>query len=201
MTSSWIKNLGLTMALLTSFAGSAHDNELSPASRAELGLHRLERLVLLGKVQSSFKTKFSEVTVTKNVGGHEFTVLLKQVTDTDKAKSVKLTQDHQGSFGLKFEVIDAPESQNAPVWAGKDPITLSELSLHYFLDNAETDTELHEFKTLFSSLNIAQVTNSAGETSAEVTILKTTLDSERLIISLALDGTVLGHKILGPDEE
>ncbi|MFA6239127.1 MAG: hypothetical protein WC635_17440 [Bacteriovorax sp.] len=165
----------------------------------ELGCHRLERLVTLGKIDESFLTKINSIQITKlqptKPTDPSFKVVVTQYSGADgTANQVDLMMDANGK-GIAQTLRAGADAQNAPVWNDKDAVSLVENSLHYIFES--NDSEIKLFVTGLSYLRLKQVNNDRGEKSARVQMNST--DSSKILeITMKEDGTVESANTVNP---
>lgn len=181
----------------------AHDHSepqgLSSAKAAELALHRIEKLVFLKKIESSFQTKFIqlnlEVLVQKLPSDPLFKAVASQPMAADGTqKKVEIILDAQGRT-LQTYITKASEAETVPNLADKDPLTIAELSLHFLIDNVESKPELDVFADKLLSLSLAQVSTPEGKVQV-FTEIKTAGVKETLLIRSNSQGEVESFELV-----
>lgn len=176
-----IKNLVLYSflgAFLLSSSAFAHGVTLAKA--AELGLHRIERLVYLKRINVSFQTVLKTLTVEAIAHEDEeqpsFKVTAFQHPAEDKTqKSIELIFNEEGRF-LSHTVKEGGDAKQPPTWPDKDVTSLSEVALHYVLEGVYTKPELKPYSETFSSFDVSQGTNAVGDLVAVVDVRATAND-------------------------
>lgn len=177
----------LTMNVLSATETAA----VTPGKVAELGCHRLERLVTLGKINETFLTKLQSLQIIKlepaKPTDPSFKVVASQYAGLDgTANSVEMMMDANGK-AIAQTLKAGADAQNSPVWSDKDAATLVENSLHYIAE--ANNPEAVPFFTGLTSLKLKQVKNAQGEKIARVEMLSK--DSAKTFeINLKEDGTV-----------
>lgn len=166
---------------------------------AELGCHRLERLVTLGKIDESFLTKLNSIQLTKlqptKPTDPSFKVVVTQYSGADgTANQVDLMMDANGK-GIAQTLKTGADAQNAPVWNDKDAVSLVENSLHYIFES--TSSEIKPFVTGLTSLKLKQVKNDQGEKAARVE-MHSKDSAKTLEITMKEDGTVESANTVNP---
>lgn len=196
------KSLLLSLSFITISSGSLFAEEAAGVTLgkvAELGCHRLERLVTLGKIDESFLTKLNSLQVTKlnptKPTDPSFKVVATQYTGADgSANQVELMMDVNGK-GIAQVLKAGAVAQNAPVWSEKDSVSLIENSLHYISES--TNPEVKPFFTGLTSLKLRQVKNDRGENMARVDMLSKD-SAKSLEITMKEDGTVESANTINP---
>jgi hypothetical protein len=168
----------------------AQAQAISPAKAAELTLHRIERLVLLKKIDSSFQTKFQALSVLAvadspaGVDAVAFTTLSTQAPSADgQGSSLSLTLSAAGK-PLDFTVTDHGVPVSPPVWADKDAVSLTEEGMHYLIDHVAVQPELKPYFDGFIDLVLSQTSAGAAQVEIRSSLVVPTL---RLLI--ASDGS------------
>ena len=189
----------LGFALL--LASAAHAASVPTSKAAELAIHRIERLVTLHKIDENFINRFYGVSAVKLPQAQPTDPAFKasgfQVPGADgKSIEVEILMDATGK-ALSNTVKDGSESVNAPSWPSKDPVALSEDSMHYVLDNGTTKPELQPFYTAFANLVLNQVTDASGQIMSRATIRSTATDMI-LEVFLKLDGSFVSANVRKP---
>lgn len=187
-----VRNVFLTLfisTLVTSVSYAAVGN----AKIVELGVHRLERLVDLGKADATFLKKLRQLelvvlTPTKPTDP-SFKVIASQFSGADgTTKQVEMMMDVNGK-GVAQVVKDGTESNTAPVWGDKDASTLIEQSLHYINDHSAQHVELKPFQVGLKTLVLMQVSNDQGVKVARIE-MTSTATTQKLEVNLNEDGSV-----------
>lgn len=166
---------------------------------AELGCHRLERLVTLGKIEESFLTKINTLQVTKldpkTPNEPSFKITVTQYPGADgSAKSVEMMMDKTGK-GVSQTIKEGASPLNAPVWSDKDSATLLEDSFHYILESNNPDAK--PFLSGLKIVTLKQVKNEQGQTMARV-LMSSSDTSKILEINLKEDGTIESTNTINP---
>lgn len=155
-----MKHLIILSTLLLGFICEAQN--VAPAKAAELSTHRIERLVLLKKIDESFQSKFYSIQLTplKQEAAIDpaFKSVVSQYPGADGTyRQLEILMDGQGK-AISNSVKDASPAALAPVWPDLDPVSLVENSLHYVLEVASTKADEKTFFTDFSSVLLTQIT-------------------------------------------
>jgi hypothetical protein len=196
-----VLGLGFLGAMFGGNAAFAHG--VTNAKAAELSLHRVERLVILRKIEDSFQSKPQSIKVEaiahQNEEDPSFKATIYQVAGADGTqKSIEIVLNEEGKT-IKYTVNAGADAVNAPVWADKDATTLTENALHYVLDNAAAKPELVPFSQSLSLLKLSPGTNSANVAVAVVD-MKATANDGVLRIRVKLDGTFDSAEVVAQTE-
>lgn len=195
-----MKNAFFSLVFFASFANSFADtatSAIAQARAAELSSHRIERLVNLKKIDSSFISKLHSIEIQKltqnQVSDPAFLSTVSQYAGADGTKNqVELFMDDQGKT-LSFNVKAGSSSANSPVWPDKDPSTLVENGLHFVLEHNVEKPELKPFFDSLITMNLSKGTKD-NQNVAIVTI--TSKDTQNTLnVYLQLDGTFLSYEI------
>jgi len=187
----------LTMLVLGTQPNFSQAANIAMAKAVELGVHRVERLVTLKKIDETFLSKFQSIeivslTQTKPTDP-AFKVTAGQVPGPDAKQSVvEILMDGAGK-ALSNTVKMGTEATTAPRWPEKDPVTLTENALHVVLEGAN-DPKLKPYFTGFKSLVLSQDRDAAG-----LTIARFKMESKEvanvLEVILKTDGTVISSQV------
>jgi hypothetical protein len=186
------------LALALTLSVPAHAAPIALSKAAELGLHRIERLVTLNKIDRNFIDRFYGISAAKLTPGQPtdpaFKVSGIQVPGADgKSHQVDILMDAAGK-ALSNAVINGSEPVNPPRWGSVDPLAISENSFHYLIDNGMAKPELKPFFTDFSTMALTQVQDAQGQPQALATI-KSSASPKVLEIRLKLDGSVVSATV------
>lgn len=190
-----MKSTFLAVALSVLMSGSlAFAEDVTIAKAAELGCHRIERLVDLGRIDEAFLTKFSSLSIAlDSTNGAKFKWTGLQNAGADgSANTIELMQDGTGKTIGNPNIIAGAEA-GSPTWPDKDPVTLTETALHYILENGPSAANVAPFYNALTSAVISQV-NQNGETLASVEF-KNSENGSILVVLLKLDATFLSATI------
>jgi hypothetical protein len=186
-----MKNIFLTIAvtILTLTAQAQTPGPISLAQAAELSAHRIDRLVLLGKIDAQFVNRLTMIEVSKVVNTPPTayrSVVSQTAPATGLPLQVEITFDANGN-ALTYKTLPTGSSGTDPKWTGKNAGTLTENSLHYVLDNKAAPTIKPYFDNLKSTQ--LQAATLAGVDVA-VVVMTSTAQAQKLNVFLNLDGTV-----------
>ncbi len=187
-------------ASITNFANA---EETTRARAAELALHRIEKLIILKKIDPTYGTASNQLTLSLNPQesdlplGTFFRADLSQVPAQDSTqKTVKLYMDANGKT-LLHKPIDGGEALTPPIWPAKDPISLMEVAMHCvqaeIIENNRSCTDhpdLPAFNINFLSLVLTQLIDAAGVPSGALAKVQGETIKSIAQIRLNLDGTL-----------
>ena len=139
---------------------------LPNAKVAELGLHRIERLVILKKIEEGYQTKFKGISVQVLTPGTpadpSFQVNSTQWPAADASqKTLMLGLDATGKE-ISHAVAGALDPVAPPTWPAADAITIAENSLHWLEDKFGTDPRLLPYYNGATKLALSQASDGAG---------------------------------------
>lgn len=191
-----MKILVLVSTMLISFSALAHPGGpgVTKAKAVELAAHRIDRLVTLGKIEASFKTKLDkiEVAVVENQAPVFYKVRVSQTQPTQGLPmQVDISFDDDGK-PLAFQVVAGGVAGADVGWTDKDAVSLTENALHYILENS-ADAKVALFDKGIRSFVLSKgqldgATVARGQATS-------TLTTEKLNIYLKLDGTFVSAEI------
>ncbi len=184
--------------LLTLSLNQAFGQVLLPLKAAELACHRIDRLVVQNKIDKNFLNKFEKMDFIKlaanDPSGARYLVVASQTLPQEGTPlSVSIYLDVSGkvlNYNVNSGGVAGPDVQ----WTGKDPITLTEVSLHHLLDEYESNSALRPFAENFQTLTIAQKEIN-GKIVAVVTLTSITT-TNKLNILLDLNGAYLSEEVV-----
>lgn len=191
-----MKSLILSLLVFSlSSLSLAQDATVSVAKAAELTAHRIDRLVTLGKIDSSFLTSLEKI---------EVHVLQDQAPAFFKTTSTQTSPEH--GEPLKLEVVldgngkalsyqvSTSGSPGLPKgWQEKDAVSLTENALHYVLENS-MDSKVGLFDQALTSIILEKVQLNGVEVA--VGKMKSTLTTETLLVYLKLDGSFISAELV-----
>lgn len=170
------RGLSVIFALVLSliYADTVQAQSVTRAKLAELSLHRLERLVILKKIEGTFQSKVQSLRLesiphqTETEASFKSTILQYPGSDGTQ-KTLEVIMDEAGK-AIKNTIAQGADAQGAFEWPDKDATTLCENALHYVQDNVLNKPELLQYDQKFSVFSLAQGTNSSGAIVAVVDI-------------------------------
>lgn len=183
----------VSLSLLT--AGTlAAAQDVTIAKAAELGCHRVERLVDLGRIDEAYLTKFSALKIVlDSSGGAKFKWTGFQNAGSDgKAYTIELMQDNTGKTIGNPNLI-AGSTPVAPTWPDKDPVTLMETALHYILENGPSQADVAPF---YNALTEGVITQTMYNGSPVALVqFRNSQNASVLEVLVKFDGTVISTLI------
>ncbi len=196
--------LATVAAFSALFGNTALAHEVSNAKAAELSLHRVERLVILRKIEEGFETKARNLALSLIPHDDEaepsFQATVSQWPGTDGTqRSVEIVMNAEGKT-LKHTVVAGAEPANAPVWPDKDAVTLAENALHYVIEGAVTKPEVVPFNENLTGFTLSQETNAEGAAGAVVDF-RSSADARVLRVRVKADGTFDSAELITPPAE
>ena len=191
------KVIALSMLMFGAQMHYAQAASISLAKAAELGVHRVERLVTLKKIDASFVDKFQSIEIealsAPKPTDPAFKVTAGQVPGPDgKQNRVEMLLDGAGK-ALSHTVKEGTEATAAPRWPEKDAVTLTEAAMHVVLEG-KNDAKLKPYFDGFQSLELTQDRDSTGQTIARAK-MKAKGVAKVLEVILKTDGTVISSQI------
>lgn len=166
--------------------------QVTPAKAAELTLHKLERLIILKKVNGFFQTAFKQldvsvlsVTTPSDPTAPIFALTVKPESGD---LTLNLWSDADGRT-LKFESTGTIPPNQPTVWPKKDPVAMAESSMHYLMDEGARNEDLVPF---LNGLRLFVVAKS--DAGANV-IVGSALTAKVLTIHLDLEAVVTSYEI------
>ena len=189
---SLIVGLALTLTSITSFAHG--DGAVSLAKVAELSFHRIDRLVVLNKLDAGFLKRAESIEVARvaDQGKAEYRAVVSQSAMSGaQALQIELLFDHDG-LPLSFKVLSGGVAGPDPQWPSADAGTLAEDGMHYLLENGTVAMDAPYFNNLAGGHLMKA--NLAGQPVA-VLVLASTSQPQKLNIFMKLDGTVISAEL------
>ncbi len=184
---------------LTSFAfvATANAARISGGNAAELGAHRIEKLVLLKKIPAAYQAQFKGLEVRQIMPGGvnqpSFEIIGSQEADAGKsANKVSVILDENGK-ALSNTVAAGQTAKSPTVWAGKDPLTLTELAVHHIEHMMPSDKKLSPFYAGMKGLRISQMQH--GSHTMAVVEFVSELTKEKLVMNLNTDGSLIDYAV------
>ncbi|XGC79949.1 hypothetical protein ACES2L_11480 [Bdellovibrio bacteriovorus] len=191
-----MKSLILSLLVFSfSSVGLAQEATVSVAKAAELTAHRIDRLVTLGKIDSSFLTSLEtiEVEVLQNQSPAVFKSISTQTAPVaGEPLKLEVLLDGNGK-ALSYQVSSSGSAGVSKNWPEKDAVSLTENALHYVLEN-NMDPKVALFDSALSSI----VLEKGVLDGVDVAIgkMKSTLTTETLLVYLKLDGSFISAEMV-----
>jgi len=185
----------VTVGLATFSANAA----VTASKAMELSLHRVERLVILKKIEDSFETKLKSIKLEKLAHSApdepSFKSTLFQYPNSDLTqKNIEITMNEDGKV-LGFVVSAGSDAEGATDWPDKDSATLLENSLHEVYENGPTVPEIAPFDNDLTQIEISQVKNTAGEDVALIE-MKASSTVDKLHLLIKTNGDFDSYKVV-----
>jgi hypothetical protein len=177
----WI--LGSLMISSMAFAQS-----IAVSKAAELTAHRLDRLVVTGKIDAGFTKNLQrfDVTVDASQPPVYFKVRVSQVAPAQGAPlQLDLTFDQMGR-PLSYKVVAGGFAGPDSAWPDADSVTLRENALHHMLEMA-SDIQMKPFYEGLTSLTLTKGT-LAGKTVARAQATSSAI-AQKMNVYINLDGS------------
>lgn len=166
---------------------------------AELALHRLEKLVTLKKVDPEYQANFKHLVLTRlsptkpNDPAYEL-VLLQSEGNDGLSDMVEIQQDKNGK-ALSHKAMVHTADPNLIAWPHKDPVTLSEIALHWIEDDYNPGDNSKDVITEYlSELIVTQETDQTGQIIAKFS-LKNSQNTDVLILKFTTDGKFISYEL------
>jgi hypothetical protein len=165
---------------------------------AELACHRVDRLVVLKKIDKTYLSKFHRLDLVElganDPSGGKFTVTVYQTTPTHGFPfNLQVQLDESGKV-IKHQTSDGGTAGPDVTWSGKDPVSLVEAGLHYVIEEYVRNDQLRPFAIDFKSLTLGQKLVN-GVTVAELA-MKSDTTTAKLILTLDLNGKLLNKQVM-----
>ena len=187
--------IGILTATQITFAQEAAPG-IVKAKAVELTAHRVDRLVSLNKIDSSFLTKAAkmEVSVVQNQAPAYYKVRVTQTQPSSgEAMQMDVVYDGNGK-PLSYTVLPGGNAGPDEGWTGVDAITLMENGLHYVLENGEKDANVRPFYTALTTITL-----SKGQLNGKPvarTQMKSSESALTLNVYVNLDGTFVSAEFI-----
>jgi hypothetical protein len=177
-------------------SASANAARISTGNAAELTAHRIEKLVFLKKVDLTFQTQFRGLEVRSitpgGVGVASFEVIGSQAADQGlEAAKISVILDETGKALSNEQAGTAAKS--LPVWKGKDPLTLTELSIHLIEHLMPKDKAVVPFYSDMKAIRISQM--EMGTSTMTTVEVVSNVTTKKLSLDIGLDGTLGSYQI------
>lgn len=186
-----------SLFFLVAFIGSnafAHNTPPGavPVSKAvELGVHRIERLVTLKKIDPIFETALIGLSAEPSQeNGATYKVYGYVPPGADgKSLTITLWMDSQGR-ALAYNVTPAQMPISPYAWPAKDSVTLMEEGLHFVLEQWVQYPEVKAYYTGLQTISMAPFQDAQGNLLAQFKVTSDD-DARTLTINLKPDGTLV----------
>ena len=161
----------------------------------ELGVHRIERLVTLKKIDASFLTELSSLKIestTENAATYKVYGYLQTGVD-GTALSLTIWMDAQGKT-LNYVVNPGTKSSTPFIWPAKEAASLMEEGLHFVIEGWVKHPEVKVFYTGLSTIVMTPIKDAQGNLLAQFTV-KSDDTAQILTINLKADGTFVSYEV------
>lgn len=187
----------LLITMISTFTAFASAEVISSVKAAELACHRVDRLVVLKKIDKSYLSKFQKLSLVELAANHpsggKFSVTTYQnASNSGNPLSLTILLDETGKV-LNHQVNEGGTVGPDVAWTGKDPVTLAETGLHYVLDESATNEQLRPFAVDFQGLTLTQKTVNGAPAAYLVLTSRTT--TAKLALTLDLNGKLLSKEV------
>ena len=194
-----MKSLIVLASSLGMAISTAHAAPVNNAKAAELNLHRIERLVILKKIEASYQTNYRAMIVQKltvqNPGDPSYKVTSAEVPGANgTAKTLDVLLDENGKE-VSHQAYEGADSVGVPVWPNQDAITLAENSLHWLEDQGPVVAALKPYNDSMTRLDLIPGSNPTGKPVGVVDI-QTTAAEPILRIYMTLEGTFDSYQLV-----
>ncbi len=193
-----MKNILMILAtLFIAVSAIAHTGGpgVSNAKAIELSAHRVDRLVALNKIDTSFLKKLDkiEVTVVQNQAPVYYKTRISQTQPSEgNPIQLEISLDEDGK-PLAFLLLPNGVAGPDLAWPDKNAGELTENALHYVLDHA-TEAKVALFDKAATNITLTQeILNGQTVALGQITSSATT---EKLNVYLKLDGTFISAEVV-----
>lgn len=191
--------LALLLATCTTgqmaFAHNDPPGTIAISKATELGVHRIERLVTLKKIDSTFQAYLSELRAERTAeGGATYKIYGYVAPDANNQSStISMLSDKTGKV-LSYTNGPTYQPANPFVWPDKDALSLMENALHFVIEGWAQYPDVKPFYTGLMTISLSPVRDGAGNIAAQATVTSDD-DPRTLYITLKTDGNLIGHVI------
>lgn len=186
--------IGFSMGQFT-FAQAETLNVTSVSKAVEIGVHRIERLVTLKKIDPMFQSALYGMRAERTTeGGATYKIYGYSSPDADNQSStITMLSDAQGKV-LSYSVGQIYTPANPVNWPDKDALTLMEDALHFVLEGWVQYPEVKPFYIGLVTISIAPANNAEGKAIVQAAVTSAN-DARTLYIKLNTNGTFISHEI------
>lgn len=193
-----LKTLTISAIALFSLNTYAHEEvpgQIAISKVTELGVHRIERLVTLKKIDDTFRTTLVAMRVERSTeNGAVYKVYGYEAPGADGSASLlTLWMDVDGKT-LSYTVVPGAAPANPAQWPDKDAVSLFEDGLHFVLEGWVQHPEVKNFYTGLQSIAMTQIQDAQGQILAQLKVTSDD-DAKTLTITLKSDGTLVSYDI------
>src|SRR3989344_1642018 len=163
--------LTLTLFSTSIFAHDPPAGTIAISKATELGVHRIERLVTLKKIDVYFQTALVSLAAEPTIeNGATSKVYGYAAPGVDgKSSLITMWQDGQGKT-LAYLVGAVSQPANPVTWPAVDAATLMENGLHFVLEGWLQYPELKMFYTGLQTISLSQATDVQGNLLAKINV-------------------------------
>lgn len=192
----------MPLMIALGFSTVANAKEL-PGKVSELALHRIEKLVILKKIEKTFLTDLKTVDfknlTQSNPSDPAFQVTGSQVPGQDGTqKKIELNMDENGKT-LSYNVLTGAVAKDPPQWPDKDALSLMEVGLHCVQGETigtstacANITELQRFNESLLQQDLSPIVDAQNKITGATVLLTRSIDTVTAKIFLNTDGTLQG---------
>lgn len=186
----------LAFAITTTTYGHPEDPNVIVVSKAtELGVHRIERLVTLNKIDPMFITSLTglkaertdDITTPYKIYGFVTS------DSNNQSSTITMLSDPKGKV-ISHSVSDIYQPATPVNWPEKDAVTLIEDALHFVLEGWVQYPEVKAFYLGLMSISMTPDQDAQGNLIASFQVTSDD-DARILYIRLKTDGTLISHEI------
>jgi len=190
--------LMMTVSILLGAFAHAHEETTDAVviSKAlELGVHRIERLVTLKKIDPMFVNSIYALRAERSGDATKPYVIHGYVTpDTsNQSSTISMVTDTTGKV-VSHTVGKIYQPANPVSWPEKDAVTLIEDALHFVLEGWATYPEVKAFYLGLTSITMTAAQDAQGNPIAAFAVTSDD-DARTLHVFLKTDGTFISHEI------
>ncbi len=194
-----MKSLMILLATLAAVAtAQAHDEKpgvVVVSKAVELGVHRIERLVTLKKIDAVFAAGLYAMRAERTTDPDQPYKIFGYVLPdaNNRSSTISMVSDVNGKV-VSYSVSEIFRPAALVSWPIKDAATLIEDGLHFVLEGWVDHPEVKAFYLGLSSITLHSATDSQGN---RIALLQVTSDDDSRVLSikLQLDGSFISHEI------
>lgn len=187
--------LGTLTFAQTAFAHNDPPGTISISKATELGVHRIERLVTLKKIDSTFQTNLFGMRAERTTeSGATYKIYGYVSPDANNQSStIAMLSDKTGKV-LSYTNGPTYQPANPFNWPDKDALTLMENALHFVIEGWVQHPEVKPFYAGLMTIGLSPAKDTAGNLIALASVTSDD-DARTLYISLKTDGNLIGYEI------
>ncbi|QDK44671.1 hypothetical protein DOM22_05595 [Bdellovibrio sp. ZAP7] len=193
-----LKTLAMAVILMIGLGAFAHDevaNTITISKATELGVHRIERLVTLKKIDAFFLSGLASLRAeSSSESGATYKVYGYTEAGSDGTYlTITLLMDAQGKT-LSHQITEGLKPASPINWPIKDASSLMEEGLHFVLEGWAQNSDVKPFYTGLQSIVLTPEYDASGNLLARFTV-KSDDVAQTLTIILKPDGTFVSHEV------